>query len=152
MKYFNYNYFQTHTSSWIVSSSDLIISLPGPRPLNGYSKREPHVSSSRPCGMCSWRRQIGTRGRGSRALCRDEAQRLAASDDSGDRSTRASPPWGPKRRPNIVLAWNRTKGISYPQQIQELFVSADGDSIIALSYRRNHGNLFEDIWTTLLSI
>ena len=35
-------------------------------------------------------------------------------DPSLDGSTRASPPWDPKRLPNTVLAWSGTKGTSYP--------------------------------------
>jgi hypothetical protein len=61
------------------------------------------------------------RGRGSRALFRVTPYRPPAPDDSGDRPTRASPPWDPKRRPNTVVVWTRSKGNSYPQALCKPF-------------------------------
>lgn len=73
--------------------------------------------------------------------------------DSRDMSVEAfERPWGPKMLPNTVLAWNRAKGNSYPQQNQDFFIPADCGFNSAPSFRWIHGNMFEDIWSTLLSI
>ena len=52
--------------------------------------------------------------RPSRALCRVMPYRPRPPADSRDRLTHTSLHWDPKRLPNTVLAWSRTKGTSCP--------------------------------------
>ena len=54
---------------------------------------------------------LGTGVRG--VPCGDTPCRLPAPADSVDGPTRASPPCDPKRRPNTVVVWTRSKGNSY---------------------------------------
>jgi len=71
------------------------------------------MSVAAACAGCVREGGRRARGRGSRALFRVTPYRPPAPDDSGNRPTRASPPWDPKRRPNTVVVWTRSKGNSY---------------------------------------
>ena len=53
---------------------------------------------------------IVTSGNAKKKVIRGILAQSAVLADSGDRSTGVGPSWGPKRRPNTVLAWSRTEG------------------------------------------
>jgi len=75
---------------------------------------EPRVGSSRPCEMCSWRRQRDP-GPGFQSHCaRTKRTSWRPLTIPGGRPKSASRHCDSKPRPNVVIAWSRTKGNSYP--------------------------------------